>query len=223
MGTATGTATPMHTDDLLTLAQWLSPSFPVGAFAYSHGLESAVADGWVHDAATLHDWLADVLAEGTGRSDAVLLGAAHRAGPGELADIDAHARAFAASRERRIEAERLGAAFTAATNAVWGLELPPLTYPVAVGAAAGRRGIDAETAAALYLQASASNLVQAAQRLMPLGQTAGQRILADLSGCCRPIARAALATDLDDLASCAFRSDIAAMRHETLQPRIFTT
>ncbi|MEQ9053685.1 MAG: urease accessory UreF family protein, partial [Roseovarius confluentis] len=65
--------------DILTLAQWLSPAYPVGAFAYSHGLELAIREGWISDAETLRAWLAGVLADGSGRSDAVFLAAAHRA------------------------------------------------------------------------------------------------------------------------------------------------
>jgi urease accessory protein len=214
----------MPTDaDMLTLAQWLSPSYPVGAFAYSHGLEAAVAEGRVRDAAGLAAWLRDVLDHGTGRSDAVLLGAAHRAPGDDLTGVDAVAAAFAAGRERLQESRAQGRAFVDTTNAVWDLALPPLVLPVAVGAAAGRRGVDAAPTGAMYLQAMAGNLVQAAQRLAPVGQTAGQRVLAGLAPLCRAVAAEAVRTPLDALSGTAFLSDIAAMRHETMQPRIFRT
>ena len=209
--------------DVLTLGQWLSPSYPVGAFAYSHGLEAAVADGHVRDADDLRGWLADVLDCGTGRSDAILLGAAWRAGPTDWEGIDATARAFAASRERLVEADRQGRAFARTTNAVWGLDVPALTLPVAVGAAAGLRGLPVTLTAAMYLQAFTGNLVQAAQRLAPVGQTEGQSVLAGLMPLCQAVAGEAVAAPLEALASAAFLSDIAAMRHETMETRIFVS
>ncbi|MGG7646135.1 urease accessory protein UreF [Rhodovulum sp. YNF3179] len=209
--------------DVLTLGQWLSPSFPVGAFAYSHGLEAAVADGHVRDAEGLRGWLCDVLELGTGRCDAILLGAAARAAPAEWDGIDAAARAFAASRERLVEADRQGRAFARTTSAVWGLDVPALTLPVAVGAAAGLRGLPVTLTAAMYLQAFTGNLVQAAQRLAPVGQTEGQSVLAALTPLCQAIAAEAAEAPLEALASAAFLSDVAAMRHETMETRIFVS
>jgi urease accessory protein len=202
--------------DLLTLAQWLSPAFPVGAFAYSHGIETAIRDGAVTDVISLELWLSDVLAQGSGRADAVLLAAAHR---GEA--VNDLARAFAASAERLRESERQGAAFAGTVRAVWGLDLPDLLHPVAVGRASALKGLDAETTAALYLQSFASNLVSAAVRLVPLGQTDGQRVLAALSPLCEAVAAEAMTADPEDLWSNAWGSDIAAMRHETMEPRLF--
>ena len=125
---------------LLTLSQWLSPAYPVGGFAYSHGLEGAVAMGWVTGGAALEDWLGDVLEFGAGRADALLLAAAYRAGSAEeLADVDATARAFAVTKERLFETEQLGAAFCKVTGAVWAADLQGFTYPVAVGRAATKR------------------------------------------------------------------------------------
>lgn len=205
--------------DLLTLAQWLSPAFPVGAFAYSHGVETAIRDGAIGDATTLETWLAGVLKDGTGRSDAILLAEAYRSS--DPFAVDEVARAFSASAERIRESERQGAAFAATTRAVWGLDVPDLMYPVAVGRAAGLKAIDLEATTALYLQAFASNLVSAAVRLIPLGQTDGQTVLAALAPLCEEHAAQSLALSIDDLWSTAWGSDIAAMRHETLEPRLF--
>jgi urease accessory protein len=213
----------MPTDPrLLTLVQWLSPAYPTGAFAWSHGLEAAIAAGWVRDAEGLHDWLADVLAEGSGRAEAVWIGLAFHAadGPGLLA-IDARARAWAPSAERLREAERQGAAFAAVTRAVWGLDVPDCLLPVALGRAARLMEMDPREVAALHLLGFAGNLVAAAQRLMPLGQTAAQRVLARLAPLCLEVAEAAATPDPEALYSNAFLSDVAAMRHETLEPRIF--
>lgn len=218
-GTTIAIPTPMHTEHLLTLSQWLSPAYPVGAFAWSHGLEQAVAAGYVSDAAALADWLGAVLEHGAGRSDAILICAAHAAD--DIAPVAQLAAALAPSRERRMETMQQGAAFAATTRAVWGLDLPDMAYPVAVGRAAGLMALPVVPTAQIWLQAFASNLIQAAQRLMPLGQTEGQRILRELSKLCAEVGAQAATSDLDDIGSATFAVDIASMRHEGQQPRIF--
>ena len=212
----------MPTDDrLLTLMQWLSPSFPISSFAYSHGLETAVADGWVGPD-SLRDWLKGILIEGTGRTDAIWLRLAHLAdGNDALRRLNDEARAFQPARHRLRETAKQGAKFAETVNQVWGGDLPELTLPLAVGAAARRHSIDVEQVAPLFLHSFTSNLIAASQRLMPLGQTEGQRILAHLQPTCRRVANATRGATIDDIYSTAFVSDIMAMRHETLQPRLF--
>ncbi|MEL6450698.1 MAG: urease accessory protein UreF [Pseudomonadota bacterium] len=205
----------------LTLMQWLSPAFPVGAFAYSHGLEQVIADGTVRDAAGLQDWLAALLTDGSARADAILLAAAYRAE--DAREVDAVARAFAASAERVKETDLQGAAFCDTARAVWGLDLHALTYPVAVGRAARAMAVPLDQTLPLFLHAFASNLVSVAQRALPLGQTDGQRVLARLAPAITRTATEAAHSTLDDLWATNFAADIAAMRHETLQPRIFRT
>lgn len=216
-------ATPTDAQ-LLTLAQWLSPAFPVGAFAYSHGLEAAVDLGSVCDADSVEAWLTDVLDFGAGRSDALFLAASYRAVDAvELADINAVARAFAASAERLVESHAQGAAFCKLTDGIWDTHLGTLQYPVALGAAARCEGLPLALTSKMYLQAFTSNLIAAAQRLMPLGQTVGQAILRRLAGPCSVIAETTLDGELTQLSSTAFLSDIAAMKHETQSSRIFRT
>lgn len=216
---ATTTAIPMRTKDLLTLTQWLSPAYPVGSFAWSHGLERAVGRGDVKDAADLTAWLGDVLAHGAGRSDAILLCAAFDAD--DLAPIADLAAALAPSRERRMETMQQGAAFAATTRAVWGFDLPDMAYPVAVGRAAGLANIPIEPTVTLWLQAFASNLTQCAQRLLPLGQTEGQRILRDLAPLMTDIGKQAMSASLDDIGSATFAVDTASMQHAEQYSRIF--
>lgn len=216
----------MRTDAALILSQWLSPSFPVGAFAYSHGLETAIQEGAVGSADTLECWLEDVLCAGTGRNDAILIAAAHGADPAPhgtvtVRQVDAVARAFAASSERVSESLKMGRAFAATVAASHAVDLPELTYPVAVGRAARLLGLPLEMTQMLYLQSFLSNLVSVAVRLVPLGQTEGQRTLARLGRLCAPVAAASRDRTLDDLAGAAFLSDIAAMRHESLRTRLF--
>lgn len=210
--------------DILTLTQWLSPSFPVGAFAYSHGLETVIAAVEIASAEELQHWLTDVLAHGTGRNECILLRAAYTCtDAAALADVNAAAMAFSASRERQLETRLQGTAFGSTVAAIWGYDLNDLAYPVAVGAAAARARISVDLTATLYLQAFASTLISGAVRAVPLGQTEGQQVLAALTPLCAQIAQAAQEAGLDDLHSTGFASDIAAMRHETLQPRIFRT
>lgn len=203
--------------DLLLLAQWLSPAFPVGAFAFSHGIETAIREGRINDAASLKVWLEDLFDHGSLRSDIVLLAAAY----GGDADADQAARAFQPSAERLEEARQLGAAFSRTVRIVWKLDLPDALYSVAVGRAAALKSLPLEDTAALYAQSFAANLVSAAIRLVPLGQTEGQAVLAALAPACERLGREAPTFTLDDLANAAFLSDIAAMRHETLEPRSF--
>ena len=209
----------MHIDGrFLILTQWLSPSFPIGAFAWSHGIENAVRDGWIDDAESLEEWLCTCLTEGSGRADAIWLRLAFE---GDADAIDRQARAFMPSRERLAEAAHQGTAFRRTTNAVWGLELPELILPVAVGRAASEVGLDPDMTVQLYLQSFLSNLVAAAQRLMPLGQTEGQRVLAALQPTVTQVTEEIRDATVDDIFSNAFLADIASMRHETLEPRLF--
>jgi urease accessory protein len=207
---------------LLTLVQWLSPAFPVGSFAYSHGLEWAIAAGEVVSADAARDWIATILAEGAGRTDAILLAAALDPGSDPVA-LGALAEALAASRERWIETMEQGRALALTVSALTGRDIPPLPYPVALGLAARGLGVAPEQVAALYLQAFATTLTLAAVRFVPLGQTEGQRILAELQPLVRRIAAEAVRAGIDDIGSGAIRGDLAAMRHETMDVRIFRT
>lgn len=203
---------------LLTLTQWLSPAFPLGAFAYSHGLEAAIAEGRLADAAGLQAWLRVLLEEGSGAVDATLLCLALRGD-----DMAQTARALAASRERLEETEAQGSAFAQTVSALGGPALAPAPLPVVVGQAARPLGLPGETVAALYLHAFASALVSAAVRFVPLGQTEGQAVLAALHPVILAVAARAAECELHDLGSAAFGADLAAMAHETLDVRIFRT
>jgi urease accessory protein len=291
---------------LLRLLAWLSPAFPTGAFAYSHGLEWAVEAGDVRDETSLFGWLTDVMTHGTGRTDTILLRHAHRttvdrtalpsaeqttptcharlavvdpsilsvmagggppstpygagakkgadggppppmtkpnllqtadvtlaiaANPGPkkpanptLTDIANLALATASGRERRAESLDQGKAFMLAA-APWGIPDAPeqIPYAVAVGAVAGTHGVPEDAIAVAFVQAVASNLISAAVRLVPLGQTAGLRALAALEPVIIATAVATRGATLDDIGGCAFRSDLSAMRHETQYTRLFRT
>lgn len=206
---------------LLRLLTWLSPAFPTGGFAYSHGIEWAVEAGDITDGDTLRDWLSDILVHGAARSDAILLRHALRphADLGALAEL---AAAMACARERRSEMLAQGAAFARAAVS-WGCPTLPddVSYPLAVGTLCGAHGIHADAAVTAYLQAIAVNLISAAVRLVPLGQSTGLAVLAALEPIILDVTDATRGCTLDDLGGAAFRSDLAAMRHETQYTRLF--
>lgn len=218
----------MSQTTLLRLMMLMSPSFPVGGFAYSAGLEQAAADGIVHDATSLREWLESVLQTGAAWNDAVLLcAAASQAGEAVLlAETAALAAALAGSKERHMETLNLGNAFVDAVNAS-GLPCPELpssvAYSVAVGAVAAVNGIDARTAAAAFLHAFVSNQVQCAIRLGIVGQNGGVALLARFEALLGEMAGRAASSSLDDLGTNTLIADISAMRHETLYSRIFRT
>ena len=212
---------------------WLSPAYPVGAYSYSHGLEWIVEAGQVKNVETLVAWIEDLLAHGAGRCDVIFLAETWRAlSAGDMAlleEVAELAAAFAPSAERRLETLAQGTAFLAATLAAWRKpELEALAangrevaYPVAVGASAAAHGLPLAETAQAYAQAFAANVVSAAVRLVPLGQSDGLRVLARLEPLIPRIVAAALACTLDDVGGAAIAADIASMRHETQYTRLF--
>jgi urease accessory protein len=201
------------------LSAWFSPGYPIGSYSYSHGLEWAVAAGEVTDPAALEAWVADLLAHGAGRSDAILLRHAHAApDPAPLAEL---AAALAPSAERLLETTQQGAAFARVTAAAWGLDLAPAPYPVVVGRAAALMGLPVGLTATLHLPAFAAAVVSAGVRLVPVGQTDGQRITARLLPLAARVAAETEGAGLDEIGGCAIRADLAAMLHETLETRLY--
>lgn len=230
MATATGmtiTTTIMAMTEAATagrarLAAWFSPAYPVGGFAYSHGIETAVSDGLVHDPDSLRAWIATILRQGAGRSDAILLAQTCR-DPGD-GDAVALSAALQPSAERRLESRAQGAAFAAVTAAAWpapGLDGAAVPHPVAVGRAAAAHGLPLDAVLHHYLQAMAANLVSAGVRLIPIGQTDGQRVLAALIETIAAVAGEAADASPETIGGFALRADIASMRHETLYTRLF--
>lgn len=214
---------------LLRLMAWLSPAFPVGSFSYSHGLEMATQDGFVTNADGLREWLADLIEHGSAWNDTVLFAEAHRLGSagGDLSNLAELGEAMAGSRERHMETMLQGAAFLKAA-AAWphpvldGL-VSNCLYPVAVGAVAGAHGVPLEPALAAFLQAFASNQIQAAIRLSVIGQTDAMKTLAALEPLIGETAARAANSTLGDLGSATIIAEIAAMKHETHYSRLFRT
>ena len=219
---------------VLPLLAWLSPTYPVGAYAYSHGLEWAAETGAVTDEASLAGWLADVLEHGAGRNDAILLASAYRAAAADdhaaLRNVNDLALALAPSQELRLETRQQGTSFLHATLAAWPapllLSLAPtlddeVAYPVGIGLAAGAHGVPLPATLEAFLLAFMQNLVSAALRLAPIGQTAGMRVLARLAPAIAAIAQEVPDLTLDDIGSATFRADLGSFLHETQYTRLF--
>lgn len=233
MDTITTTSTADAAGALKLLA-WLSPAFPVGSFAYSHGLEWAQEAGTLRDAAQLAAWIADLVREGSWRNEAILAAESHRAvmagDEAGLADVAALAAALAPSAERRLETMQQGTAFLGAIGAAWPAEgiarlatLFPdeIAYPVALGAVGAAHGIALLPLLEAYGMAFVANLASAAIRLSMIGQTDGQRVMAALLPVVSETAPLLARASLDDLGGAAMRSDIASMQHETQYTRLF--
>jgi len=224
---------------LYRLMTWLSPAFPVGAFSYSSGIEWAVEVGDVSNAATLRGWLSAMLTDGSGFCDGVLLAHAHRAMEAgdhlALRDVAELAAAFVPSRERQLETSAQGRAFIETARAAWSspeleqmlsrcqgmIDQVALVYPVAVGLVAAAHEIPLTPTLHAFLHAVVSNWISAGSRLIPLGQTDSQRVLAALEPTVAATAGRALSAALDDLGSATFRADLASLRHETQYTRLF--
>ena len=231
MPTATTMLTSTIMDDpraLLRLLTWLSPSFPVGAFSYSHGLEWAVEAEEVRDRASLLAWVEDIVTSGAGRNDLVLMAEAWQAAMAQdaprLLAVTELAVALSPSSERALETEAQGEAFRQAVGTAWPeatCDLQGVPYPIAVGVAAAGCGVALKPALTAYLHALAANLVSAGLRLIPLGQSDGVRVLAALEVPILAQAEWAADSSLDDLGGFSMIADIASMRHETQYTRLF--
>lgn len=219
---------------LLPLMVWLSPAFPVGGFAYSHGLEWAFEVGDLTDAESLADWLDALVEHGALRNDLILFATSWRAcGEGDakaLREVAELALALANSAERRLETVTQGNAFVSAIAASWpcaSIETlraawpGDVSYPIAVGVAASGHGLPLQPSLEAFALAFVANLVSAAVRLGIVGQTDGQKVIARLAPALREGAARAETMALDDLGGCVFRSDLASLRHETQYSRLF--
>jgi urease accessory protein len=216
------------------LMAWLSPAYPVGAFAYSSGIEWAVEAGDITDAESLRHWLAAMLSDGAGINDGIFFCQAHRAVAGgqdaALVEAAELAAALVPTRERHLETTTLGRAFMDVTCAAWpcsaltrlqSLWHGPVAYPIAVGVACAGHAMPLAPAAHGFLTAVTANWVSAGVRLIPLGHTVSQRLLQALEPLVVRTAQRALAANLDDVGSATFRADLAGALHETQYTRLF--
>jgi urease accessory protein len=225
---------PITDEALYRLMAWLSPGFPVGSYAYSHGLEFAVEDGLVTDEASLCTWIEGVLSLGAGAIDGPLFAAAWRAGgDAALLEIAELADCYRATAEMALESGAQGTAFLNTVAETWispefahhadilRRQDRPIAYAVAVGVAAADAGVPLRAALIAYFHAFAANLTSAAVRLIPLGQVAGQRIIEDLRAPVSAAAHAAMEIPVDEIGSAGALIDWTSIAHETQYTRLF--
>lgn len=218
---------------LYELLAWFSPAMPTGAYSYSHGLEWAVEDGPVRNPETLHDYVETVLRQGSGRLDAGLLRAAHAAeNLAALEDVVVLGAAMRGTRELALESGAQGRALLTALRQAWParaledlaalsarFEVEP-PHAVVAGVAAATHGLPLRATLTAFLHGLAANLVSAGIRLIPLGQTDGQRVTAALRGAVEAATDAAIATP-QELGTSTPMIDWCSMRHETQRTRLF--
>src|SRR5262245_47156363 len=222
---------------LIRLQNWLSPAFPTGCYSYSHGLEWAIESHQIHHRTSLVDWLDADLRFGSARNDAIFFVEAWRCAAGgqhtrllEIAELSAACRATS---EFALEASQQGAACLATLRDVWrdpaldalseGLRQRSIqpVLPIVIAVQSAAEGVPVGTALRALLCALVSNCVTASVRLIPLGQTDGQRALAELEHAVLEASERALTSGVDDLGSAALMVDLASMLHETQYTRLF--
>jgi urease accessory protein len=222
---------------LLRLQSWLSPAFPSGSYSYSHCLEWAVEAAYIKDRDSLVDWLEADLRHGSGRNEAIFFMEAWRSAAhddlAKLFEIAELAAAFRGTSEFALESSQQGAGCLSTLSRVWPEDMldrlsdwlseqrVPPSVAVVHGVAAAKQGLPPKLALSAFLQSYVANLVTAGVRLVPLGQTDGQRAIAALEEAVLATAEEAMGATLDDLGSAAFMVDLASMRHETQYTRLF--
>ena len=212
----------MHTElKFMTVMQWMSPAFPIGAFAYSHGLEWAIDKDHVSNGEKLQKWITDLLEYGSLRTDAIFISLILRGH--DVRKMNELSMALCPAGERLLETKLQGSAFAKVIEDVWQQDIGELSLPIAVALAAKNQSIEQDLILPAYLHAFCSNLISAAIRLIPIGQTEGQRIMLELYTTISDLVQTASESEIDDLNSACFFSDVSAMEHEYLQPRIFKT
>ena len=201
------------------LFSWFSPNFPIGSFNFSHGLEAAVEMKFIHDSFTLENWISNLITDGSGKTDVILLSNAYRG-----KNINELALALCPSKERWIETIKLGKSFSKNIRNNWSYNIEDdLAFPVALGKAGSFFSIPLDQLLIIFLQSFASNLITFGMKHIPLGQSAGQKILINLIPVIQAQSMKHKNYDIKDVGSSAFISDLASMYHENLKNRIYQT
>ena len=201
------------------LFSWFSPNFPIGSFNFSHGLEAAVEMKFIHDNFTLENWISNLITDGSGKTDVILLSNAYRG-----KNINELALALCPSKERWIESIKLGKSFSKNIRDNWSYNIEDdLAFPVALGKAGSFFSIPLDQLLIIFLQSFVSNLITFGMKHIPLGQSAGQKILINLIPVIQAQSMKYKNYDIKDIGSSAFISDLASMYHENLKNRIYQT
>lgn len=220
---------------LVRLLQLASPALPVGAYTYSQGLEWAVESGRIRDEASAGQWIGDLLAYAIGRFEAPLVGQLmlrwRENDLGEIARLNADFLASRESAELRAETVQMGFSLNRlltdlADSTLDALRaglrgVPEIAFPTAWSGIASAWGIPPHDAVSGYLWAWAENQVMAALKAVPLGQAAGQRLLAELGQHVPAIADTALTLPEDQWSNLTPAFALRSARHETQYSRLF--
>lgn len=230
----TATTIPTTTTDaaLLQLLWLASPALPVGGFSYSEGIEAAVEAGLVHDEATAAGWIADQLHLALARADLPVLAEALEAVRGgdqaALSALDTWVRATRETSELRQQTEQMGRSLIE-----WGRAVHPdrvahiprdvsFTYPIAFAMAAAPSGASVRHVLLAFAFGWGENMMQSAIKAVPLGQSAGQRILARLADeAPRAVDEALAAVAAGERQSFTPMLAILSAQHETQYSRLF--
>ena len=200
---------------------WLSPSFPLGAFAYSHGLEFEISEGNVSTSEELYEWLKDILRFGSVWNDLVLFCNSYKTDVNSLNELSDIAKAFAQSKERYYETIEMGNAFSKIISSIEGVYLKGMPLPIIMGYIAKIENVSLSYILPLYAHSFISNLVSVSIRLLPLGQTDAQKLLFSLFPIIDDVAKEALKSNIGDMRNKCMLADLASMKHETLKVRLF--
>ena len=213
---------------------WLSPAFPIGAYAYSQGLESAVSQKLVTNGVELKAWLQDFFTHGPVRNDLILLGETLRAcrdsDTALLHETSMLGSALSTSSERHRETHNLGESFLSAIEAGWPEMMPgklpsdvrrPLVLPVSFGLVASNLQLDANEIVLAFALATLSNLLSAAIRLGVIGQRQSLQIHSDLEDLISKQSRSLGGAKLENLGTACWMTDFCSMAHETQRTRLF--
>jgi len=200
---------------------WLSPSFPLGAFAYSHGLEFEISEGNVSTSEELYEWLKDILRFGSVWNDLVLFCNSYKTDVNSLNELSDIAKAFAQSKERYYETIEMGNAFSKIISSIEGVYLKGMPLPIIMGYIAKIENVSLPYILPLYAHSFISNLISVSIRLLPLGQTDAQKLLFSLFPIIDDVSKEALKSNIGDMRNKCVLADLASMKHETLKVRLF--
>ena len=216
-------------DNILKLLTWNNQAFPIGSYSFSSGLEYAVESNLITTGDELQSWLKNLLNFGSIQTDAILLVEAwklmRKKKYRNLIELNCFATSLNQSYEKYIENYEQGKSFIKITSDAWNhkFQSKNLTFPLAYASSAYQENIKLEETLICYLHANLCNLLSAGIKLIPLGQTEGQRIQIKLNLYIEEEYKIILKKDMNDIGNCGWVNDIVSMQHENQFTRIFRT
>ena len=198
---------------------WFSSSFPIGSYAYSHGLEAIIDDRLINNKNDVLEFIKSILFEGTCRNEYIFIKAAYSG-----IDINDLVLASCASKERQLETLKMGDAFRKIMSESWGYTIDNKTaFPVCVAQAGIKFNIAFDDLVDFYIQSFISNLISMCVKHIPLSQKDGQDCMVSFLGMMKSFHDTMKDYSLDNLRSSMFCADIYSMKHENITSRIYVT